>query len=81
MVLSFYRRGTCVQSKARVEFEGMSSGRQLLLGFEEDQICVVREIERYGCISGARPWRAACRVWPGRGCAAGFIEGRPEDCA
>ena len=65
MILSYYRRGAgvvpgCVQCES-----GGLSGGQLLLDFEEDQLCVVREIRRNGCIGGRHPWAAERRVWPG----------------
>jgi len=58
MILRFYRRGAegarrqaCVECAA----EG-TGGRQLLLDFEEDRICIVRQVQRNGCIGGTRPW-------------------------
>jgi len=86
----------CERREACVEFESRCGGcRQLLLGFEEDRVCVVREVQRQGCIGGSRPWTAAeRRVWPGERGKAGLVEGygiegqrecaeegRPEDCA
>jgi len=41
----------CVECAA----EG-TGGRQLLLDFEEDRICIVRQVQRNGCIGGTRPW-------------------------
>ncbi|MDZ7793177.1 MAG: hypothetical protein U5P10_05625 [Spirochaetia bacterium] len=67
MILRFYRRGTegsrgqaCVECAA----EG-TGGRQLLLDFEEDRICIVRQVQRNGCIGGSRPWSAPEGSWPG----------------
>lgn len=89
MILSYFRRGAGGRP-ACVRFEsGGLAGRQLLLDFEEDQLCVVREVRRRGYIGGQRPWAASgpvCRVWPGGGAAAesGVARADPDnpgDCA
>ena len=83
MILSYYRRGAG-RRPACVQFaSGGTGGRQMLLDFEEDQLCVVREVRRKGYIGGQRPWGSG-RVWPGSG--AESVEPRPEqdspgDCA
>ena len=83
MILSYYRRGaggqpTCVWCES-----GGLAGRQLLLDFEEDQLCVVREIRRNGSIGGRHPWTDPVhRVWAGgREAAEGGMPGSPGDCA
>ena len=84
MILRFYRRGaegdrgqTCVECAA----EG-TGGRQLLLDFEEDRICIVRQVQRNGCIGGTRPWSAPEGPWPGglRWPQQGSAPGN-DDCA
>ncbi len=85
MILSYYRRGAgewpaCVRCES-----GGLAGRQMLLDFEEDQLCVVREIRRNGSIGGRHPWAPDRRVWAGGGEAAAEAEwsgpGSPGDCA
>lgn len=82
MILSYFRRGAG-EGAACARFGGSGlAGRQLLLDFEEDQLCVVREIRRNGSIGGRHPWAADRRVWPGgSGAAEGGMPGSPEDCA
>jgi hypothetical protein len=71
MILRYYRRGAegarGQGTGARGYAEGRAcaecaaegtGGRQLLLDFEEDRICIVREVRRNGCIGGERPWSA-----------------------
>ena len=78
MILSYFRRGAG-EGAACVRFEsGGLAGRQLLLDFEEDQVCVVREIRRNGSIGGRHPWTADRRVWPGGVAAAECGMARPD---
>src|SRR6056297_2942641 len=51
--------GGCAERQACAECAAAgTAGRQLLLDFEEDRICIVREVQRKGCIGGTRPWSA-----------------------
>lgn len=104
MILRFYRRGAegfrshgagaggCAARQVCAECAaGGTAGRQLLLDFEEDRICIVREVQRKGCIGGARPWSAPRApdgskgpesLWPGglRWPQLGAAPGN-DDCA
>lgn len=63
MIIGYYRKGTIVAEKGsktskncagtREDSTGPAQ-RQLLLDFEEDQLCVVRKVARYGMIPGYR---------------------------
>ncbi|HDQ14388.1 MAG TPA: hypothetical protein ENN41_06200 [Sediminispirochaeta sp.] len=62
MVLSFYRQGGSKEGelkgydfKAHTTSTG-SAQRQLLLDFEEDRLCVVRQVRAQGAIGGRRLW-------------------------
>lgn len=58
--------GGCGQLQACAECAAQgTAGRQLLLDFEEDRICIVRQVQRNGSIGGSRPWSAPESPWPG----------------
>jgi len=66
MIISYYRTGERSEGeprgegddcfRARVSTTGPAQ-RQMLLDFEEDQVCVVRQVAKYGKIEG-------CRLFP-----------------
>jgi hypothetical protein len=86
MILSYYRRGAGGRAACVRFASGGLGGRQMLLDFEEDQLCVVREIRRNGSIGGRR-LQAVGRVWPSGGPGGADLvepgpeQDRPEDCA
>jgi len=79
----------CVQRQDGLEWQACvecaaegTGGRQLLLDFEEDRICIVRQVQRNGCIGGTRPWSTPEGPWPGglRWPQQGSAPGN-DDCA
>jgi hypothetical protein len=69
MLIRYYRKGSSEAKDRRagesdcletlVDSTGPAQ-RQLLLDFEEDQLCVVRQVARYGSIPG---YRLFPRAW------------------
>lgn len=84
MIIGYYRKGMMAAEKGLEASKATSkcigtredstgpAQRQLLLDFEEDQLCVVRQVARYGTIPGYR-------LFPGAGeDSEGDLEGDAE---